>query len=89
MEAILYTNYFKIENRTFAFRNKVLFDITKTPTNLDLKDNNGSKGYWLNRQWYSLSKIKSLIVKDEIILDVSDLQWYRQIELNQVFNLSV
>jgi hypothetical protein len=89
METILYTNYFKIENKIFAFRNKVLFDITNTPTNLHLKDNNGSKGYWINRQWHSLSKIKSLIVKDEIIVDVSDLQWYRQIELNQVFNLLV
>lgn len=45
METILYSNYFKAENKTFAFKKSVLFDITNTPTKLDLKDNNGSKGY--------------------------------------------
>jgi len=84
---ITYSNYFKIDNKIFAFRNKILFDITATPTKLDLKDNSGSKGYWLNRNWYSLSKIKSIILKDEIKVDVSDLQWNIQINLNYVFNL--
>lgn len=84
---ITYSNYFKVESKTFAFRKQVLFDITETPKYLELKDNNGSHGYWINRQWYSLSKIKTLLKKEEIKVDVSDLQWYLQIQLDYVFNL--
>ena len=84
---ITYSNYFKVENKTFSFRKQVLFDITQTPKKIDLKDNNGSKGYWINRQWFSLSKIKGLIQKDEIKVDVSSLQWYYQIKLYYVFGL--
>jgi len=84
---INYSNHFRIDNKVFAFRKMVLFDITGTPTKLDLKENGGSKGYWINRNWYSLSKIKSLVVKEEITVDVSELQWYRQINLDYVFNL--
>jgi hypothetical protein len=87
METILYTNYFKADNKIFAFKKSVLFDITNIPTKLDLKDNNGSKGYWINRNWYSLTKIKSMIVKEEIKVDVSELQWHRKIELEEVFNI--
>jgi hypothetical protein len=85
---ITYSNYFKVDNKTFAFRKMVLFDITSNPSKLDLKENNGSKGYCINREWYSLSKIKPLVVKDEIKVDVSDLQWHKQIELDHVFNLN-
>ncbi len=84
---ITYSNHFKIDNKIFAFRKIVLFDITNLPLKLDLKDNNGSKGYWINREWYSLSKIKSIILKEEIKVDVSDLQWNIQEQLNYVFNL--
>lgn len=84
---ITYSNYLKIENKVFSFRRKVLFDITNLPTLLDLKDNGGSKGYWINRKWYSLTKIKNFIKKEEIKVDVSQLQWYQQIQLNEVFNL--
>jgi len=85
---ITYSNYFKVENKTFAFRQKILFDVTNLPIKLDLKDNNGSKGYWINRHWFSLSKIKELISKEPLKVDVSDLQWYKQIELDYVFNLN-
>ena len=84
---ITYSNFFKADNKIFAFRKMVLFDVTNVPIKLDLKDNSGSKGYWINREWYSLSKIKDLIVKKEITIDVSILQWYQQIQLYHVFNL--
>ena len=84
---ITYSNYFKVDNKTFSFRKQVLFDITETPKYLELKNNNGSNGYWINRQWFSLSKIKGLIQKEEIKVDVSDLQWYKQIQIDYVFNL--
>lgn len=84
---LTYSNYFKIDKKTFAFRKQILFDITTTPIKLELQENSGSKGYWINRSWFSLSKIKEMIIKEEIIIDVSNLQWNQQIQLDEVFNL--
>lgn len=85
---ITYSNYFKLENRVFAFRKKELFDITNIPTHIELKDNNNCKGYWINRKWFSLSKLENLIVKEKVIKNVSSLQWYKQINLDYAFNLT-
>jgi len=87
LDTIVYSNYFELEDKRYSFRKKVLFDITNLPRKLDLKDNNNCLGYWINRKWYSLSKIKNLIKNEKIIVDVSSLQWYEQINLNDVFNL--
>lgn len=84
---ITYTNHFVVGNKTYAFRKKMLFDITSIPKFLELKNNNNCFGYWINRNWYSLSKIKNLIINEPIKVDVSDIQWYNQINLDQVFNL--
>ena len=84
---ITYSNYFKISQKTFSFRQKILFDITEIPLKLELKNNGGSDGYWINRDWYSLSKIESMTVKNPIKVDVSDLQWNIQINLDHCFNL--
>ena len=84
---ITYSGHFKVNDKTFAFRLKELFDITNIPIHLPIKDNNGSKGYWIDRKWYSLSKIKEMYVNNPITVDVSDLQWYQQEQLNNVFNL--
>lgn len=82
---ITYSNYFKIECKTFSFRKKVLFDITDIPKVIEIKDNNNCFGYWINRKWYSLSRLKDLVIIEEIKKDVSDLQWYQQIKLDYVF----
>lgn len=82
---ITYSNYFKIDNKTFSFRKKILFDITNLPLQLELKDNNNCLGYWINRKWFSLSKIKELVKVENLEIDVSDLQWYEQIKLDYVF----
>ena len=84
---ITYSNYFEFENRVFSFRKKLLFDITNLPIFIDLKDNNNCAGYWINRKWLSLSKIKEMIITQPKEVDVSDLQWYDQIKLDNVFNL--
>lgn len=81
---ITYSNYFIIEERTFSFRKKQLFDITDVPKLIQLKNNNNCLGYWINRKWYSLSMLKDLVVKGKMIVDVSDLQWYEQINLDKV-----
>ena len=54
---------------------------------MDLKNNNNCFGYWINRKWVSLSKIKDMIVNENKVVDVSNLQWYVQINLDYVFNL--
>ena len=83
--SITYSNYFILEGRTFSFRKKQLFDITETPKLIELKDNNNCLGYWINRRWYSLSRLKDLIVMEKKVVDISDLQWYEQIKLEEVF----
>jgi hypothetical protein len=82
---ITYSNYFKIDNKTFAFRKKVLFDISNLPAKLELKDNNNCLGYWINRKWFSLSKIKDFVKIEKLAVDVSDLQWFEQIKLDYAF----
>jgi hypothetical protein len=82
---ITYSNYFVLEGRTFSFRKKQLFDITNTPKLIELKDNNNCLGYWINRKWYSLSRLKNLVVMEKKVVDVSNLQWYEQIKLNEGF----
>lgn len=82
---ITYSNYFIIEGKTFSFRKKQLFEITNIPKLIELKNNNNCLGYWINRKWYSLSKLKDLVIKEQKIIDVSSLQWYEQINLDEVF----
>jgi len=87
LDIIIYSNYFELENRVFAFRKKQLFDITNLPKLIELKDNNNCLGYWINRKWFTLSKLKPLVKTEEKIIDISSLQWYEQINLKEVFNL--
>ena len=87
LDIIIYSNYFTVDNKTFAFRRKILFDITNLPSKLELKDNNNCLGYWINRKWFSLSKIKELVKVEDVKKDVSVLQWYDQVHLDYVFNL--
>lgn len=84
---ITYSNHFEFNNRIFAYRNKILFDITNIPTALFCVNNNGCLGYWINRKWISESAIKPMVIMNSKEVDVSDLQWYLQEQLNHVFNL--
>lgn len=77
----------EFNGKVLAYRNKVLFDITNTPNVLFATNNNGSNGYWINRKWLSESMIKKLIKNEPKNVDVSNLQWYIQEQLNGVFNL--
>jgi len=82
---ITYSNYFKISEKTFSFRKKQMFDITNIPDLIEQKDNNNCQGYWINRKWFSLSKLKPLVKIENKIINVSNLQWYQQIQLDHVF----
>lgn len=79
LDIIIYSNHFELENRFFAFRKKHLFDITNIPKLIELKDNNNCLGYWINRKWFTLSKLKPLVKTEEKIIDVSSLQWYEKL----------
>lgn len=85
---ITYSNYFEFNGKVLAYRKKVLFDISTIPNALFLTNNNGSNGYWINRKWLSESRIKELLVNEPKQVDVSQLQWYNQINLDHVFNLT-
>jgi len=84
---ITYSNYFEIDGKTFAFRKKLLFDISATPVYKPLLNNNGSFGIWVNRKWVSLSTMKKLIINESKSVDISHLQMYQQCHLEECFNL--
>lgn len=82
---ITYSNYLIFENQTLAFRQKQLFNITNIPTLINF---NEKANCWIvNRKHLSKSKAKELLINDHKKVDVSNLQWYQQINLDQVFNL--
>lgn len=82
---IIYSNWFEFDGRVLAFRKKQLFDITDIPQFIPF---NEIAGAWIvNRKHLSKSKVKELAKIEPKEVDVSGLQWYRQVELNQVFNL--
>ena len=82
---ITYSNHFEFNNRLLAFRKQLLFDITDSPRYIALNEN--AKCWLVNRVQLSKQKAESLIIKKPIIVDVSNLQWYLQCELDACFNL--
>lgn len=79
---ITYSNWFEFEGRILAFRKQELFDITETPKHIPFL------GHWnINRKQLSKLKAKELIKNEPKQVDVSNLQWYQQEQLNHVFNL--
>lgn len=82
---ITYTNHFYFEGQTLAFRKKQLFNITELPILIPYNDN--CKCWIVNRKQLTISKIKELMIEKPIEVDVSEMQWYRQIHYDYVFNL--
>lgn len=82
---IEYSNHFYFEGRRLAFRKKFLFDITGCP--LYIKES--EQGYWFGRKLLTKTKAKELIKHEPIVVDVTDLQWYIQIQLAECFNLEL
>jgi len=79
---IIYTNSFYFENRLLSFRKKKLFDITKIPTLIPFNEN--CNCWIINRKQLSKLKAKELVTDIPITKDISDLQWYEQINLDKV-----
>ena len=82
---ITYSNHFIFEGRVLAFRKKELFDLsTGTPTYIP----HSIQGWWFGKKLLSPQKAKELIIHSPKEVDVSNLQWYIQEQLNGVFNLT-
>lgn len=83
---ITYSNSFYFENTLLSFRKKELFNISKIPTLIPFNENHS---YWLiNRKQLTMSKAKELVKNKEFKVDVSELQWNIQINLDGMFNLN-
>ena len=81
---ITYSNHFYFEGERLAFRRKELFNITKLPKHIPYNKN----GFWIvNRKQLTQLKAKELIINQPVDVDVSALEWYQQINLQEVFNL--
>ena len=80
---ITYTNHLFFGGKTLAFRKKELFDITGIPSLI----NRSEQGWWIGRKLLTPTKAQELIIPKCIEVDVSELQWYQQEQLNHVFNL--
>ena len=82
---ITYSNSFYFEGELLAFRKKKLFNISSVPKLILY--NNTSNCWIIKRKHLSLLKSKSLVTDNKVIVDVSDLQWYKQIDIDLVINL--
>jgi hypothetical protein len=82
---ITYSNSFYFEGELLAFRKKQLFNISNTPK---LIPYNEKCSCWIvNRKQLTILKAKELVNNVKTVVDVSNLQWFNQINLDHVFNL--
>lgn len=64
---ITYSNYFHFNGRTYAYKNRVLFDITNYPKALFCVNNRGYWGYWTDEGWLNENSIPSMLIKKEYV----------------------
>ena len=82
---ITYSNSFLFEGVLLSFRKKKLFRIDKIPIYVPFNEN--AKCWIVNRKQLTLSKSKKIITNKKITINLSGLQWYKQINLDYIFNL--
>jgi hypothetical protein len=82
---ITYSNSFYFEGVLLAFRKKLLFDISGLPKLIPFNEN--ANCWIVNRKQLTLSKAKEIVKTEPKTVDVSELQWNLQINLDLVFNL--
>ena len=82
---ITYSNHFSFEGMNLAFRNKLLFCIDKVPALIPF--NEIANCWIIKRKQLTKLKAKELVIKEPTKVDVSNLQWYLQEQLNHCFNL--
>jgi len=82
---ITYNYTLEFEGILLAFRKKELFNITGLPIHIPF--NKPANAWLIKRKQLTLTKAKELTKNKEVTVDVTDLQWYQQEQLNHVFNL--
>jgi|WetSurMetagenome_2_1015567.scaffolds.fasta_scaffold495021_2 hypothetical protein len=82
---ITYNYTLEFEGVLLAFRKKELFDISKLPIHIPF--NKTASAWLINRKQLTLSKAQELTTNKQVTVDVTDMQWYQQEQLNHVFNL--
>lgn len=82
---IIYSNYFYFNNRIFAYRKKILFDITETPKALFCSSNKGFFGYWIYNEWLNENSISSFIIKNNIKKEINNVDKFMINQLDKVF----
>lgn len=82
---IIYSNHFVFNGRVLAFRKKELFDITEQPIHIPFNLN--TRCWIVNRKQLTAKKAARLVKFESKQVDISHLQWYIQIELDECFNL--
>lgn len=82
---ITYSNYLEFEGRILSFRKQLLFDITETPKLINYNLN--AQAWIINRKHLSKLRAKELIIMKDKVVDISNLQWFEQIKLDECFNL--
>lgn len=81
---ITYSYQLKFEGKVFAFRKKELFDLSnEVPFHVKRSE----QGWWIGRKLLTPLVARKLVINERLVVDVSDLQWYQQENLNHVFNL--
>ena len=83
---IIYSNYLEFNNRKLAFRKGFLFDITSTPIYISFNKN--EQVWSVGGKPLTKSNAESLVIRQSISVDVSNLQWYAQCHLDECFNLT-
>lgn len=77
---ITYSNNLEFEGVKLAFRKGLLFDISSIPTYIPF---NEKANCWIvKRKQLSFKKAEDLTIKLPVKVDVSNLQWYQQIQLS-------
>jgi hypothetical protein len=81
---ITYSNHLFFEGKRIAFRKRELFIIDNIPIHVKRSE----QGWWFGKKLLTPKTAEEIIIKKPINIDVTDLQWYQQEELNHVFNLN-
>ena len=82
---ITYNYTLEFEGVLLAFRKKELFNISGLPIHIPF--NKTANAWLIKRKQLTLSKAKELTTNKQVTVDITDLQWYQQEQLNHVFNL--
>jgi hypothetical protein len=80
---IVYSNYFHFMGSRFAFRKKMLFRIDGIPRYIP----QSNQGWWIGKNLLTKTEAERLVRTEQVVVDVSDLQWYEQEQLRWCYNL--